>query len=277
MGGVVWAAYRHAVETAPASCHLSIELLAAIGEVESGSLAGRGLDAAHRPVPPVLGPVLDGNGFAAIRDTDQGRWDGDTTWDRAVGPMQFIPSTWQRWGRDGDGDRIADPQDVDDATVAAAAYLCAAGGDLSRPDRLEVAILAYNHSRAYLQRVLSVIPTVRGATNSATAPTSAPTVTVTVTSPPRPAATVTRTVTVTGAPPPPVTVTSTQTQVVTATVTATQTITQTMTHTVTSSPTATTSATTSATASPTSTTTSAATTQSVETTRSGTPIPPTSP
>lgn len=269
VGDALWAAYRHAVATSPPGCHLPVELLAAIGEVESGSLAGRRLDAGHRPVPPVQGPVLDGNGYAAIRDTDQGRWDGDTVWDRAVGPMQFIPGTWQRWGRDGDDDGIADPQDVDDAAVAAAVYLCAAGGDLSRPDRVEVAILAYNHSRAYLRMVLSVIPTMLEASTSATAQSPSPAVTVTVTPPPRPAVTVTQTVTVTAAPPPPVTVT--WTQVSTTTVTATQVMTQAA-----PAPTVTSSLGTTdcGTAAPTS---AGSTTGSVTTTRSGTPVPPTGP
>jgi hypothetical protein len=89
--GVLLQAYRTAAGQVPASCHLPVSLLAAIGQVESGSLANLPLDARHRT--SVLGPVLDGNHVAAVRDTDQGRYDGNRTWDRAVGPMQFIPST----------------------------------------------------------------------------------------------------------------------------------------------------------------------------------------
>ena len=128
---VLLAAYRQAVAGAPPACHLPISLLAAIGQVESGSLAGRSLDNAHRAVPPVLGPVLDGGGTAAISDTDGGRLDGDSRWDRAVGPMQFIPGSWAAFGVDGDGDGRADPQNVYDATAAAASYLCAGGRDLA--------------------------------------------------------------------------------------------------------------------------------------------------
>jgi len=148
------AAYRKAVAGAPASCQLSISLLAAIGQVESGSLAGRSLDTAHRVVPPVLGPLLDGVSFPAFADTDGGRLDGNLRWDRAVGPMQFIPSTWAGYGVDGDGDGQADPQNVYDATASAAGYLCAHGRDLALDSGLRSAILAYNHSGAYLAKVL---------------------------------------------------------------------------------------------------------------------------
>ena len=152
---VLLAAYRQAVAGAPPECHLPVSLLAAIGQVESGSLAGRSLDAAHRAVPPVLGPVLDGVATAAISDTDGGRLDGNTQWDRAVGPMQFIPGTWAAFGVDGDGDGRVDPQNVYDAAASAARYLCAGGRDLALPSSLRSAILAYNHSTAYLATVLA--------------------------------------------------------------------------------------------------------------------------
>ena len=157
---ILWNAYRSAVASAPTSCHLPVELLAAIGQVESGSLAGRRLDSHHRAVPAVLGPVLNGGAFAAIFDTDGGRLDGDPTWDRAVGPMQFIPSTWQRWGRDGNADGTRDPQNVEDSAYSAAAYLCAGGRDLSTSADLRSAILSYNHSDVYLADVLRLMKTV---------------------------------------------------------------------------------------------------------------------
>ena len=83
-----------------------------------------------------------------MADTDGGRLDGDTTWDRAVGPMQFLPSTWRTFGVDGDGDGVADPQDVEDASASTAAYLCYGGRDLPAGG-LRTAILSYNHSAAY--------------------------------------------------------------------------------------------------------------------------------
>ena len=153
-------AYRKAADALSDRCHLPFALLMAIGEVESSSLRGRKLDAAHNVVPPVIGPQLSGGGFAAIGDSDGGRLDGDSVWDRAVGPMQFIPGTWRLWGADGNGDGVADPQNVEDAALAAGRYLCAGGRDLSRQEHLEAAILSYNHSRRYLATVLDLYDSV---------------------------------------------------------------------------------------------------------------------
>jgi membrane-bound lytic murein transglycosylase B len=147
-------AYQSAVHHVPASCHLSVPLLAAIGQVESGSLVGRTIDAHHRVTQPVLGPVLNGNGFAAVPDTDNGSMDGDSRWDRAMGPMQFIPSTWREYGVDANGDGVKDPQNVDDAAASAAAYLCAGGRDLGTQAGEREAVLSYNNSQAYYFLVL---------------------------------------------------------------------------------------------------------------------------
>jgi membrane-bound lytic murein transglycosylase B len=135
-------------------------LLASIGEVESASLRGRKLDAAHDAVPAVRGPALSGGNHARIGDSDGGRLDGDTVWDRAVGPMQFIPATWRIWGADGNGDGVKDPQNIEDAARAAAQYLCAGGRDLSRADDLRAAVLSYNHSQRYLTTVLGLVEAV---------------------------------------------------------------------------------------------------------------------
>ncbi|MFC3574505.1 lytic transglycosylase domain-containing protein [Streptomyces yaanensis] len=152
----VFAAYRRAeaelARTAP-GCRLRWQLLAAIGQVESGQARGGRVTSDGTTVTPILGPRLTGGAFAVVRDTDGGAQDGDAVYDRAVGPMQFIPSTWARWGADGNGDGRADPNNVFDAALAAGRYLCAGGRDLSNPADLDRAILGYNHSEAYLRTV----------------------------------------------------------------------------------------------------------------------------
>ncbi|MGV9244075.1 lytic transglycosylase domain-containing protein [Streptomyces sp. NPDC003710] len=136
-------------------CNLPWQLLAAIGKVESGQARGGQVDADGTTYSRILGPLLDGNGFANIKDTDHGAYDGDTTYDRAVGPMQFIPSTWAWAGRDGNGDGVKDPNNVYDAALAAGHYLCRSGRDLSVQSDMNAAILGYNASQDYLNTVLS--------------------------------------------------------------------------------------------------------------------------
>ncbi|MBZ4020510.1 lytic transglycosylase domain-containing protein, partial [Streptomyces purpurogeneiscleroticus] len=154
----VLAAYKEAEASLARShpgCHLPWELLAAIGKVESGQAGGGAVDENGTTLQPILGPQLNGNGFARITDTDRGRLDNDTTHDRAVGPMQFIPSTWARWGTDANGDGASDPNNIYDAALSAGRYLCAAGRDLSVQADMNRAILGYNHSEEYLRTVLS--------------------------------------------------------------------------------------------------------------------------
>ncbi|MGW3975994.1 lytic transglycosylase domain-containing protein [Streptomyces mirabilis] len=136
-------------------CNLPWQLLAAIGKVESGQARGGRVDASGTTYSPILGPKLDGNGFALIADTDHGAYDGDPAYDRAVGPMQFIPSTWAWAGRDGNGDGKKDPNNVYDAALAAGHYLCRFDRDLSVQSQMNAAILNYNNSTEYLNTVLS--------------------------------------------------------------------------------------------------------------------------
>jgi membrane-bound lytic murein transglycosylase B len=91
----------------------------------------------------------------AIPDTDGGRLDGDGRWDRAVGPMQFIPGTWGRWALDANADRAADPHNIYDASLAAARYLCFTGGSLTTEGAIRTALLAYNRSVPYGTKVIA--------------------------------------------------------------------------------------------------------------------------
>ncbi len=135
------------------SCSLRWTALAGIGRIESNH--GRSGDAALSLrgdiSPPIIGIPLDGNnGTALVPDTDHGVLDGDVVVDRAVGPMQVIPSTWRLVARDGNGDNIADPNNVFDAALSAATYLCrAAPGGLNTDSDLQAAFFSYNHSEAY--------------------------------------------------------------------------------------------------------------------------------
>ena len=153
-------AYKNAasnIDAANPGCHLGWTLLAGIGRVESdhGRFGGSVLGNDGVPRPAIVGVPLNGKGpVAAIHDTDGGSFDGDKVWDRAVGPMQFIPSTWSGGaGRDGDGDGKKSPNDLDDASLAAAAYLCNGGGNLSDDTGVKSAVFRYNPSDYYVALV----------------------------------------------------------------------------------------------------------------------------
>ncbi|WP_445154534.1 lytic transglycosylase domain-containing protein [Arthrobacter sp. Hor0625] len=150
------AAAVSANDAAPA-CGIGWNTVAAVGFVESahGSYGGGKLNSTGQASRPIVGPSLDGAGFAAIADTDAGALDGDARWDHAVGPMQFIPSTWQLAGRDGNGDGRADPFNIDDAALSAASYLCGPGRDLTTAQGWTDAIYAYNQSDPYIRQVRS--------------------------------------------------------------------------------------------------------------------------
>lgn len=149
-------AYAAATLRVPPSCGLGWTTLAGIGWVESahGTTGGRTVAADGVPSEPVLGPALDGRGpVAAIAATARSAlWHGDARWDHAVGPMQFIPSTWATWAADGDGDGRTDPHDLDDAALAAARYLCASGSLASGPG-WSAAVFSYNHDDDYVRAV----------------------------------------------------------------------------------------------------------------------------
>jgi membrane-bound lytic murein transglycosylase B len=150
MSTVAYDAYRQAEATLAAEqpgCGLRWELLAAIGKTESNHGIGR-LDAFGNSLIAIVGIPIGG-------DTDGGLLDGDSTRDHAVGPMQFIPSTWTRWGTDANGDGRADPGNIVDAATAAGRYLCRAAGELTLTTEPGVirAILSYNPNQTYLRVV----------------------------------------------------------------------------------------------------------------------------
>jgi len=157
------AAYQRAetvINSADAGCHLPWQLVAAIGRVESdhGRTGGNTLDEQGVARPGIFGPALDGkHGTTRIPDSDAGQFDNDSTWDRAVGPMQFIPSTWSVVGVDADGDGRRDPQDIDDAALASAVYLCSGDDDLATTAGQRAAVYRYNHSESYVDLVLSIM------------------------------------------------------------------------------------------------------------------------
>lgn len=137
-------------------CRLSWTTLAAIGRVESdhGHLGGAVVQPDGRVTPPIFGPPLDGEGDRKlIEDTDNGQLDGDPIYDRAIGPMQFIPESWRLEQVDATGDGVADPHNVHDAALAAANYLCRLGRDLSAATDWWAAVLSYNAVQAYAEAV----------------------------------------------------------------------------------------------------------------------------
>ena len=110
-------AYQAAATTCPG---LDWTLLAAVGQVESGH--GRN-----------NGPSSAG----------------------AIGPMQFMPATFDLYAVDGDHDGVTDPWNYRDAIFTAAAYLCTSGARGASPDGIRAALFAYNHAQWYVDLVLS--------------------------------------------------------------------------------------------------------------------------
>ncbi|MEV4731262.1 lytic transglycosylase domain-containing protein [Saccharopolyspora sp. NPDC049426] len=141
------------------SCQISWTTLAGIGRIESnhGRFGHRQLREDGRPSVPIIGIKLDGGpNVRLIPDSDGGALDGDVEHDRAVGPMQFIPSTWRKWATDGSGDGRGDPQNLDDAAVSAARYLCANGRDMSTGSGWWQGVMSYNNSVEYAQKVFGL-------------------------------------------------------------------------------------------------------------------------
>ena len=154
---LAYAAAEIAIRRDTPECKIAWNTLAAIGWIESGhgSYSESLLQADGKTSLPIIGPALDGSDdLAAIPATAATEAaTGDPEWDHAVGPMQFIGSTWAKWGVDATGDGVADPNSIDDAALSAGRYLCAGGRDLSTAEGWHKAIRSYNQSDAYVEAV----------------------------------------------------------------------------------------------------------------------------
>ncbi|MFF0746634.1 NlpC/P60 family protein [Streptomyces sp. NPDC004111] len=161
------AAYKNAVSKIGgevSKCRgLTWPVLAGVARIESHHAQGKNIAANGDISPRILGPLLNGSwvggNTTVFNDTDNGRWDGTATGERAVGPFQFMPATWNGSGRDGNGDGQRNPHNADDAALGAAVYLCGNGRNLTDRSQLRKALFQYNRSTEYGNEVLQWIDT----------------------------------------------------------------------------------------------------------------------
>ena len=148
-------AYAYAARVAEVEnpkCQISWTTLAGIGQVESrhGTYRGATLAANGDVRPPIRGVRLDGTG-GTLRIVDTVA-DAEPVTVRAMGPMQFIPETWREYGVAAN-DAIASPDNIDDAALSAAGYLCWRGKNLKTAKGWLTALRAYNNSLTYARSV----------------------------------------------------------------------------------------------------------------------------
>ena len=157
-------AYQRAatIVDAAADCNLDWLVLAAIARIESDH--GRGADGRHTVdldglvTPALVGARQDGRGGRSrVDDTDAGTIDHDRRWDAPVGPLGLLPATWASVAVDADGDTVRDPQDLDDASLAASVLLCAGGHDLGKPAALREALASYHPTKGFVATVLALV------------------------------------------------------------------------------------------------------------------------
>lgn len=137
-------------------CGLSWNTIAAIGATESdhGRHGGSSVGEDGTVTPPIYGPPLNGgDGVEHIPDSDGGAIDGDATIDRAAGPFQLIPQTWRNWHTDGNGDGVEDPQNIVDAAVATANYLCRVSTGIDTEEGWIAAVSGFNSPQSYRDTV----------------------------------------------------------------------------------------------------------------------------
>ncbi len=150
-------AARSSAEEDP-TCGVRWWAIAGISRIEGrhGTYGGATIDERGDASKKIIGIQLNGtNNTQVVPDSDGGALDGDPAYDRAVGPMQFIPQTWQRFAADGNHDLVATPFNLYDATLASARYLCRASRGLGDDPGLRAAYFSYNHSVDYVEQVLS--------------------------------------------------------------------------------------------------------------------------
>lgn len=131
-------------------CGIGWNTLAAIGKVESdhGRHDGSSVAADGKVTPPIYGVAIGD-------DTDKGAVDGTAKNDRAAGPMQFTPESWANWATDANGDGVSDIQNIDDAAMSTANYLCRVSGELVTQSGWRAAIAGYNSAPSYAVAVAS--------------------------------------------------------------------------------------------------------------------------
>jgi membrane-bound lytic murein transglycosylase B len=150
-------AYRNAermMAMAQPGCGVSWNLLAGIGRIESLHANNGATDTRGTAVRPIYGPTLDGSLPGNEVIVQSMAPNGQATYARALGPMQFLPGTWARYASDGDGDGKADPQNLFDSALGAARYLCSGGLNLRDQSQVLSSILRYNNSMPYARNVL---------------------------------------------------------------------------------------------------------------------------
>lgn len=153
---IALSAYRNAEQKMAVSdpgCGIGWDFLAGIGRIETMHANGGSTDSRGTTIRPIYGPALDGT-LPGNQVIIQNNGNGRSGYARAMAPMQFLPSTWARYASDGDGDGIADPQNLYDSTLAAVRYLCSGGLNLRYPSQVMATILRYNNSVPYADAAL---------------------------------------------------------------------------------------------------------------------------
>ncbi|WP_410582485.1 NlpC/P60 family protein [Amycolatopsis sp. lyj-108] len=156
---VMLTAYQQAAQRIggirPACVGMRWAILAGIAEAESRHASGRTIAPNGDISPPILGPALDGSGVGGNRTPIRNL---DGTFARAVGPFQFLTTTWAGVEQDGNDDGVRNPHNAFDAALGAAVYLCGTGPrDLKDQGQLRAALLRYNASQTYVAQVTANI------------------------------------------------------------------------------------------------------------------------